>query len=120
MKFKLLGNTGVKISAIGLGAMPLSLSNRPSEQVGIEVIHRTLDLGVNLIDTADAYCIDESDKHHNEKLIFKALKCYKGNFGGSANSVQDILVATKGGIVRTSGDWIGKFIGALNKPTLNN
>ena len=62
MKYKQLGNN--KISAIGLGAMPLSLSGRPSESDAISVIHKALDLGVTLIDTADAYCKDESDKHH--------------------------------------------------------
>lgn len=80
MEYRQLGNTGVRISAVGLGAMPLSLDNRPSEQDAIKVIHRALDLGVNFIDTADAYCIDESDKHHNEKLIAKALSNYKGIF----------------------------------------
>jgi len=66
-----LGNTGVTISAIGLGGMPMSLSSRPPEAQSIEVIHRALDLGVTLIDTADSYCKDESDKHHNERLIAK-------------------------------------------------
>ena len=80
MEYRQLGNTGVRISAVGLGAMPLSLDNRPSEHDAIKVIHRALDLGVNFIDTADAYCIDESDKHHNEKLIAKALSNYKGTF----------------------------------------
>lgn len=79
MEFRELGKTGVRISAVGLGAMPLSLTNRPSEEAAIQVIHRSLDLGVNFIDTADAYCLDESDKHHNEKLIAKALSTYKGN-----------------------------------------
>ena len=50
MKYKQLGDT--KISAIGLGAMPLSLSGRPSEENAIAVIHKALDLGVTLIDTS--------------------------------------------------------------------
>lgn len=99
MERKQLGNTGVTISAIGLGGMPLSLSNRPPESQAIEVIHRTLDLGVTLIDTADAYCIDESDKHHNEKLIIKALQQYTGD-------VSNVIVATKGGLMRTGGGWL--------------
>lgn len=106
MLFKILANTNVRISAIGLGAMPLSLDNRPSEEEGIKVIHRALDLGVNFIDTADAYCLDESDKHHNEKLIAKALLAYTGDFGGSVKSVDEIVVATKGGLLRPNGDWV--------------
>ncbi len=101
MEYKKLANTGIKLSAIGLGAMPMSLSNRPPEDVSISVIHRALNLGINLIDTADSYCIDENDKHHNERLIAKALRTYKGNV-----NVDDIVVATKGGLMRPGGDWI--------------
>lgn len=95
---KNLGNTGVKISAIGLGGMPLSLSSRPPESEAIEVIHRALDLGVTFIDTADSYCRDESDKHHNERLICQALQQYQGD-------VSQIIVATKGGLMRPNGSW---------------
>ena len=98
METKHIGNTDVEISAIGLGGMPLSLSNRPPEPQAIEVIHRALDLGVTLIDTADSYCQDESDKHHNERLIHKALQQYSGD-------VSHVIVATKGGLMRPGGDW---------------
>jgi pyridoxine 4-dehydrogenase len=98
METKQLGKTGVTISAIGLGGMPMSLSTRPSESQSIEVIHRVLDLGVTLIDTADSYCKDESDKHHNERLIAKALQQYKGD-------VSQVIVATKGGLMRPDGRW---------------
>jgi aryl-alcohol dehydrogenase-like predicted oxidoreductase len=93
-----LGSTSVEISAIGLGAMPLSLDGRPSEEKSIAVIHHALDLGVTLIDTADAYCLDESDKHHNERLIHKALASYLGD-------TSQVIVATKGGLMRPKGDW---------------
>lgn len=98
METKQLGNTDVTISAIGLGGMPLSLSSRPPESQAIQVIHRALDLGVTLIDTADSYCKDEPDKHHNERLISKALQQYQGD-------VSDVTVATKGGLMRFNGDW---------------
>lgn len=98
METKQLGNTGVTISAIGLGGMPMSLSGRPPESQAIEVIHRALDLGVTLIDTADSYCKDESDKHHNERLIAKALEQYSGD-------VSHVIVATKGGLMRPNGEW---------------
>ncbi|HEY9823074.1 MAG TPA: aldo/keto reductase, partial [Candidatus Sericytochromatia bacterium] len=55
METKQLGNTGVTISAIGLGGMPMSLSSRPPESQAINVIHRAIDRGVTLIDTADSY-----------------------------------------------------------------
>ncbi|HEY9674009.1 MAG TPA: aldo/keto reductase, partial [Waterburya sp.] len=98
METKQLGNTDVTISAIGLGGMPLSLSGRPPESQAIALIHRALDLGVTLIDTADSYCQDESDKHHNEQLIHKALQQYDGD-------TSQVIVATKGGLIRPQGNW---------------
>lgn len=98
MESKRLGNTDVTISAIGLGGMPMSISNRPPESQSIQVIHRALDLGVTIIDTADSYCKDESDKHHNEKVIAKALREYSGD-------ASKVTVATKGGLMRPNGAW---------------
>lgn len=98
METRQIGNTDVTVSAIALGGMPLSLTSRPPESQAIAVIHRALDLGVTLIDTADSYCKDESDKHHNEQLIAKALKQYNGD-------TSHVIVATKGGLMRPHGDW---------------
>ncbi|MBF2007998.1 MAG: aldo/keto reductase [Chlorogloeopsis fritschii C42_A2020_084] len=95
---KQLGNTDVYVSGMGLGAMPMSLSSRPSESESISVIHRALDLGITFIDTADSYCKDESDKHHNERLICQALQTYNGD-------ASDVVVATKGGLMRPQGSW---------------
>ncbi len=99
MLFKNLSNTGIRISSIGFDALPLSLKRRPSEKESIQLIHRTLDLGINFIDTADPSCfVDDVEEHHNEKLIYNALKSYKGNFGGYSKSIEDIVVATKCGL----------------------
>jgi aryl-alcohol dehydrogenase-like predicted oxidoreductase len=93
-----IGRTGKRVFSIGLGAMPMSISGRPPEDQAIATIHKALDLGVTLIDTADAYCIDESDKHHNERLIYKALQHYSGD-------KSQVMVATKGGLMRPDGAW---------------
>ncbi|MBW4445533.1 MAG: aldo/keto reductase [Spirirestis rafaelensis WJT71-NPBG6] len=98
METKQLGKTGVYVSVIALGGMPMSLSSRPPESESLKVIHRALDLGVTFIDTADSYCKDESDKHHNEKLIHKALQTYNGD-------ASNVIVATKGGLMRPQGSW---------------
>ena len=98
METKQLGNTGVTISALGLGGMPMSLSGRPPESQAINVIHKALDQGVTLIDTADSYCQDESDKQHNERLICKALQQYQGD-------TSQVTIATKGGLMRPNGSW---------------
>lgn len=93
-----LGNTGVRISAIGLGTMPLSIQGRPSEETATEVIHESIRLGVTLIDTADVYGLDNNDLGHSERLIAKALKSYPGR-------TDHIIVATKAGMHRPNGGW---------------
>ncbi|MBW4695292.1 MAG: aldo/keto reductase [Lyngbya sp. HA4199-MV5] len=98
METKQLGNTGITVSAIGLGGMPMSLSGRPPEAQAIATIHRALDLGVTLLDTADSYCKDESDKHHNERLFYKALQEY-------GKDTTNVMIATKGGLMRPNGSW---------------
>ena len=98
METKQLGNTGIEISAIGLGGMPMSLHDRPPQSQSIQVIHKALDIGVTLIDTADSYCKDESDKHHNERLIAEALAEYEGD-------TSQVIIATKGGLMRPNGSW---------------
>jgi aryl-alcohol dehydrogenase-like predicted oxidoreductase len=86
------------VSAIGLGAMPLSTKeDRPSPEDAVAVVHAALDAGVTLIDTADAYAADEAEFGHNESLVARALASY-----GSADGV---LVATKGGHTRRGRDW---------------
>ncbi|RZU31469.1 aldo/keto reductase [Blastococcus saxobsidens] len=87
------------VSAIGLGAMPLSTKEpRPSDDDAVGVVHAALDAGVTLIDTADAYSRDEAEFGHNESLVAAALRSY----GGDPSSV---LVATKGGHTRRGTDW---------------
>jgi aryl-alcohol dehydrogenase-like predicted oxidoreductase len=86
---------GTDVFPIGLGAMPMSLSSRPPEERSVRTIHAALDLGVNLIDTADAYAWDESDVGHNERLIARALD---GRRDG-------VIVATKGGHTRRGEAW---------------
>jgi aryl-alcohol dehydrogenase-like predicted oxidoreductase len=82
---------GVEVFPIGLGAMGMSLADRPPEDRSIATIHAALDAGVNLIDTADAYARDASEVGHNERLVARALR---GRRDG-------VIVATKGGHTRT-------------------
>ena len=92
-----LGNSGETVTAIGLGAMPLSLATRPDEKIAFEVIKAFIDGGGNFIDTANVYCKDDDDVGHNEQLIHKALK----HFG----KLDDVIIATKGGLTRPKGRW---------------
>ncbi|MEE8636344.1 MAG: aldo/keto reductase, partial [Acidiferrobacterales bacterium] len=61
MQTRSLGPGAPLVSAIGFGAMPLSIQGRPDESVGVRVIHATLDAGVTLIDSANVYCLDNGD-----------------------------------------------------------
>jgi aryl-alcohol dehydrogenase-like predicted oxidoreductase len=94
MQSRRIGDT--QVSAIGLGGMPMSLAGRPDEQQSIATIHAALEAGVTLIDTADAYSKDNTDFGHNESLIAGAV----ASFGGDTS---DVLIATKGGHTRESG-----------------
>jgi aryl-alcohol dehydrogenase-like predicted oxidoreductase len=87
------------VSAVGLGAMPMSIEGRPDDDRSIRTIHAALDAGVTLIDTADAYHLHPGETGHNEALIARALATYHGD-------ADDVLVATKGGHLRPGdGAW---------------
>jgi aryl-alcohol dehydrogenase-like predicted oxidoreductase len=86
------------VGAIGLGGMPMSVRDRNDEGLAILTIHAALDAGVTLIDTADAYSIDEATFGHNEELIAGALASY----GAGAD---EVVVATKGGHTRRGSAW---------------
>ena len=93
-----LGPDAPPVSVVGLGGMPLSINDRPPEDVGIRVVHAALDAGVTLIDTADVYCLSDRDIGHNERLVTAALASWKG-------PRESVLIATKGGITRPEGRW---------------
>ncbi|GGW13795.1 oxidoreductase [Streptomyces capoamus] len=87
------------VSAIGLGAMPLSIEHRPDERQAIATVHAALDAGVTLVDTADSYHWHAGEVGHNELLIARALARYGGD-------TSHVLVATKGGRGRPGdGSW---------------
>lgn len=70
MKTRKLGANGPEVSAIGLGCMGMSaFYGGADEAQSISVIHRALDLGISLFDTAEMY-----GPHTNEVLVGKALK----------------------------------------------
>ena len=88
-----------KVSALGLGGMPMSIEGRPEESRSIATIHAALEAGITLIDTADAYHIGADEVGHNESLIARAL-------ASSGADTSEVLVATKGGHLRPGdGSW---------------
>ena len=80
MKYRKLGNTGVEVSAVCLGAMMFGAWGNADHDDSVSIIHSALDAGVNFIDTADVYSGGES-----EKIVAKAI----------AGRRDDLVVATK-------------------------
>ncbi|PYO58464.1 MAG: aldo/keto reductase [Candidatus Rokuibacteriota bacterium] len=70
MQYRELGNSDLKVSAIGLGCMSMSGTYGKSDDAeSIDVVHHALDLGVNFLDSSDMY-----GWGHNEELLGRALK----------------------------------------------
>jgi len=75
-----LGNTGLKVSPLCLGAMMFGQWGNPDHAECIRIIHRALDAGINFVDTANGYSEGES-----EEIVGKALKGRR----------EDVVLATK-------------------------
>ena len=70
MEMRKLGKIGPEVPAIGLGCMGMTgIYGEPNEEESIATIHRSIDLGVNLIVTSDAYGAGT-----NEELVGRAIK----------------------------------------------
>jgi aryl-alcohol dehydrogenase-like predicted oxidoreductase/histidinol phosphatase-like enzyme/predicted kinase len=83
---------------IAIGCMRLSTDPDRNDDRAIAVLHAAFDAGVTLLDTADAYCLDDHDIGHNERLIARALSTWPGDRSR-------VVVATKGGMTRPEGRW---------------
>lgn len=84
MKTRTLGTQGLAVSALGLGCMGMSMAYGAADETeSIATIHRALELGVTLLDTADMYGAGA-----NEELVGKAI----------ADHRQQVVLATKFGI----------------------
>ena len=91
---RVIGSSGIRTSAIGLGCMSLSgVYGQSDDDAGIAVIREALDRGITLLDTSDMYGFG-----HNEELVGKAIKGRRagvvlatkfGNLGGRGGKVAD-------------------------------
>ena len=79
--------------------MRLSTDPDRDGERAIETLVAALDAGVNLFDTADAYCHHAGEAGHNERLLASALARWKGDRSR-------IFLITKGGLTRPHGQWL--------------
>jgi HAD superfamily hydrolase (TIGR01662 family) len=84
---------------LGLGLLRLATEGRPAEADAIGVIHFALDHGIRILDTADAYALDDKELHYGERLIRLALDAWNG-------PRDEIKILTKVGMARPKGKWV--------------
>ncbi|MEV6711548.1 aldo/keto reductase [Lentzea sp. NPDC051208] len=80
MRTRMLGRTGIEVSAYCLGTMMFGQVGNPDHDDCVRIIHRALDAGINFVDTADVYSYGET-----EEIVGKALRGRR----------DDVVLATK-------------------------
>src|SRR5262245_11251960 len=97
MEKRKLGSQGLVVSCLGLGCMGMSeFYGATDEAESIATIHRALELGIDFLDTADAY-----GPFTNEELVGKAVKDQRNRF----------VIATKFGIKRSATNPTREIVG---------
>lgn len=89
MQYRTFGRTGIKVSPYALGAMMFGAVGNPDHEDSIRIVHKALDAGINVIDTADAYSYGES-----EEIVGKAI----------AGRRDSVVLATKFGLPMDADD----------------
>lgn len=94
MKYRKLGNSGIEVSVVGHGTWALGndFFGAVEEERGIRAIHQSLDLGVNLVDTAPGY----GQSYESELAVGRALKGRRDK----------VILSTKCGIHRIMGEYV--------------
>jgi aryl-alcohol dehydrogenase-like predicted oxidoreductase len=117
MRYRTLGRTGIKVSPYALGTLMFATSiGNPNPDDSVRIIHKALDAGINLVDTADGY-------GDSEEIVGKALKgrrddvvlATKVHFqmgegpNRSGNSRRWILAEIDNSLRRLNTDWIDLY-----------
>jgi aryl-alcohol dehydrogenase-like predicted oxidoreductase len=99
MEKRKLGRQGLEVGALGLGCMGMSeFYGEGDDAESIATIHRALELGIDLLDTAEMYGLGR-----NEELVGRAIRDRR----------ERVIVATKFGVVRSES---GAFLGMNGRP----
>ncbi|MFQ5942515.1 MAG: aldo/keto reductase [Anaerolineales bacterium] len=117
MEYRLLGRTGVRVSPLCLGTM--NLGGPTPESEAVRMIHRALEVGINFLDSANAY-----NRGNSERVVGKALAdgkrqqvilATKAHFPQSddpndrGNSRRHLLQAAEDSLRRLGTDWIDLY-----------
>src|SRR5699024_4490953 len=96
MKYRNLGNSDIKVSALGLGCMGMTHAyGTPSNEAEmIKLIHSAFDMGITFFDTAECYVGTGANGQlmYNEELVGKALQPFR----------RKVVIATKFGVHHNS------------------
>ncbi|HEV2678669.1 MAG TPA: aldo/keto reductase [Aliidongia sp.] len=104
MKTRRLGNSDLSVSAVGLGCMGMSFAYGGSDDArSVRTLHRAVELGVTLFDTAEVY-----GPFINEELVGRALKPMRDK----------VVIATKFGFrIRAEGEGVARMAGVDSRPS---
>ena len=119
VEYRPFGRTGVQVSTLTLGAMNFGERGNPDHEDGVRIIHRALDGGINVIDTADVYSQGESEEIVGKALaggrrddVFLATK-FHGQIGENrnhrGNSRRWIIREVESSLRRLQTDWIDLY-----------
>ena len=119
MEYRPLGRSGISVSQLALGSMMFGAFGNPDHDDAIRIIHRALDAGINVIDTADGYSNGESEEILGKALaggrrdeVVLAVK-FGVSFGGDPNhrggSRRWITRAVEGSLRRLQTDYIDLY-----------
>ena len=93
MRQRRLGTNGPEVGAVGLGCMGMTTAydtNERNDEESVRVIHRAIELGVVLVDTAEVY-----GPYENEEVVGRAL--------AEGNLREQVVLATKTGLILEDG-----------------
>ncbi len=121
MQQRSLGNSGVRISVVGLGCN--ALGGRIDFESSCRLVHKALDLGITLFDTADGYGYRYGNRGGSESCLGRALGDQRKNivlatkFGlplddagtSKGASRRHIMLAVEASLKRLKTDWIDLY-----------
>jgi len=103
MQMRKLGNSGLEVSALGLGCMRMSFGDSPvgTRQEMISLLHAAVDRGITFFDTAEVY-----GPFTNEQLVGEALEPFRGQ----------VVIATKFGFKHDPDQGPSPTVGLNSRP----